>query len=188
MKNGPKIRTIVLIHKTRRVSLSCVQYSNCFAKTIMPNQLADVQLGSDVVKPNESTMSLRLRDIILQVDTTSKDSHPLSKRVRGMRKRDHPSVLAGDDLIRNWCEMQCTICTESFKSFTFKDVKKHYSQKHEVNGFLVCCRKKFFRRIRVLEHIARHINPREFRWMMSWFRSENWFITKWLILQLWDVQ
>ncbi|KAG4079998.1 hypothetical protein HA402_006310 [Bradysia odoriphaga] len=122
---------------------------------------AAVQLDSDVVSTNESTINLRLRDIKLQVDHKSGDA-PSAKKSRGTRKRDHPSVLAGDDLIRNWCQMQCTKCTESFASFTFKDVKNHYHKEHDINGFLVCCRKKFFRRIRALEHIARHINPREF--------------------------
>lgn len=98
------------------------------------------------------------------------ESEPLSDQTktssnngRSKRKRDNPLVLAEDNLIRNWCEMHCTKCPELFDGFTFKEVKVHYDKEHGINGFLLCCDKKFFRRVRALEHIARHINPSVFR-------------------------
>ncbi|KAJ6639225.1 Transcription factor grauzone [Pseudolycoriella hygida] len=97
-----------------------------------------------------------------KAETIREGANPSVTKSRYKRKRDHPNVLADDDLIRNWCQMKCTVCPELFKDFTFKDVKVHYDKEHGMNGFLTCCHKKFFRRVRALEHIARHINPEEF--------------------------
>lgn len=96
-------------------------------------------------------------------ETIPKKTKTILNKNRSKRKRDNPSVMADDDLIRNWCQMKCTKCPELFNGCTFKDVKVHYSKEHEMNGFLLCCEKKFFRRVRALEHIARHINPSVFR-------------------------
>lgn len=131
---------------------------------------ANVDLDSNVLQSDEHSVNIKSTEIVCKLgyeadtsETMSQDGKPSSTENRSKRKRDDPSVLADDDLIRNWCQMRCTKCPELFKDFTFRDVKVHYMKEHHMNGFLVCCHKKFFRRVRALEHIARHINPKEFR-------------------------
>lgn len=80
---------------------------------------------------------------------------------RKRRKRDLPQTLKDDELIRSWCKMQCTLCDKTF--YRFPDAKKHYRDEHQANGFVICCKKKFFRRIRALEHIQRHLDPETFK-------------------------
>lgn len=118
---------------------------------------------SDALQPDEQATDIDLTESKLGYEPETSDTNPSSNINRSKRKRDSPRVLADDDLIRDWCQMQCTKCPKLFKEYTFKDVKIHYSKEHSMNGFLQCCHKKFFRRVRALEHIARHINPKEFR-------------------------
>lgn len=118
---------------------------------------------SDAQLTNNMTPSDAVSKLGYEAETMSDKEKSTSHRNRSNRKRDNPLVLADDDLIRNWCQMQCTKCPELFQGFTFKDVKIHYDKEHGINGFLLCCHKKFFRRVRALEHIARHINPKVFR-------------------------
>lgn len=124
---------------------------------------ASVQDLPDSDEPNDELTT----DITSTVGKSGYETETLSKpstnKNRSRRKRDSPLVLADDDLIRNWCQMKCTKCPELFDGFTFRDVKIHYNKEHDMNGFLLCCHKKFFKRVRALEHIARHINPKEFR-------------------------
>lgn len=125
----------------------------------------------DKLPLNINSADVAVSKLGYEAETISEDAKPSSNRNRSKRKRDNPLVLADDDLIRNWCQMKCTKCPELFGGFTFKDVKIHYSKEHGTNGFLLCCHKKFFRRVRALEHIARHINPKEFRYSLMFSYS-----------------
>lgn len=78
------------------------------------------------------------------------------------KNKTSTNTLEDDELIRNWCEMHCTMCAHTFHRFP--EVKTHYRDKHQRNGFITCCKRKFFRRVRVLEHIGCHINPNLFRY------------------------
>lgn len=66
-----------------------------------------------------------------------------------------------DNLIREYFKMECQLCPTKFDKF--RSVKQHYRTAHKMNGYLFCCRKKFFKRIRVLDHIERHSNPDAFK-------------------------
>lgn len=67
-----------------------------------------------------------------------------------------------DKKIRDFFDLTCKMC--EFRSITFVAVKLHYRQVHLIKrGFVSCCDKKFFRRGRILEHIAWHGNPNSFR-------------------------
>lgn len=104
---------------------------------------------------NEDVEKVQQIEPTIASEHITKDNIRKNSRVR--TKRDEPETLAQDELIRNWCNMECTKCTEKF--CVFPEVKVHYHNVHQSNGYLVCCNKKFFRRIRILEHIARHMNP-----------------------------
>lgn len=139
-----------------------IKYTDIFIQTLDAN-IQDVRDSDVPLHDNLNSTDAVVSKMGYETETICEDAKPSSNRNRSKRKRDNPLVLADDDLIRNWCQMKCTKCPDSFNGFTFKDVKIHYSKEHGTNGFLLCCHKKFFRRVRALEHIARHINPREFR-------------------------
>lgn len=67
-----------------------------------------------------------------------------------------------DDTIYNFIKLNCTLCPESgFKTFT--QLRYHYSKKHSVKGFVVCCNVKHLRRHKLYEHIQFHMNPDTFK-------------------------
>lgn len=111
--------------------------------------------------PITSSLSTVLIDEVRQIEINSPPPPPSKTIIKRSRSSSISTVLADDELIRNWCDMQCTQCSKMFHRFP--EVKTHYRDEHNCNGFITCCKRKFFRRVRVLEHIGRHINPNLFR-------------------------
>lgn len=66
-----------------------------------------------------------------------------------------------DEQIRAWCNLDCSMCTASFSKFSH--IKRHYRKEHNKNGFVICCSRKYFRQIHLLDHIFKHINPNAFK-------------------------
>lgn len=77
------------------------------------------------------------------------------------KQADDNESFVDDSLILRWCQMQCELCHETFQQFY--DIKMHYQNVHNENGFVMCCKKKFFRRVRLMEHAVKHMNPDAFR-------------------------
>lgn len=67
----------------------------------------------------------------------------------------------GDELIKNYADMDCELC--SFQLASFSQAKRHYSSEHMVTGYLICCRRKYLNRIKLLDHVKTHSNPDEFK-------------------------
>lgn len=57
--------------------------------------------------------------------------------------------------------MECDLCRIKFTSYG--NVKSHYRILHEVEGYLKCCEKKFFRPNSLIEHIEWHKTPEDFK-------------------------
>lgn len=66
-----------------------------------------------------------------------------------------------DAQIKEYFSMSCEICNCDF--FTFNEAKTHYRIKHSTSGYLTCCKRKFFRRGAILEHIMRHLKPEAYK-------------------------
>lgn len=69
------------------------------------------------------------------------------------KKRSSTEIEKEDEQIREFCKMECEICPIKFNYFS--EVKVHYRDVHNSNGYISCCNKKLFKRVRVLEHILR---------------------------------
>lgn len=54
--------------------------------------------------------------------------------------------------------MQCDLCSKTFK--TFHRVQTHYQQKHNMNGYVMCCGDQFFEKDLLVDHILMHVNNR----------------------------
>ncbi|KAJ6626762.1 Transcription factor grauzone [Pseudolycoriella hygida] len=65
-----------------------------------------------------------------------------------------------DAQLRTYFNMKCDICGDPFE--TYRSALKHYRDAHKMEGYLICCGKKFHRRERVLYHIKHHLNPAKF--------------------------
>lgn len=54
--------------------------------------------------------------------------------------------------------MQCDLCSKTFK--TFHRVQSHYQQKHNMDGYVMCCGDQFFEKDLLVDHILMHVNNR----------------------------
>jgi hypothetical protein len=67
--------------------------------------------------------------------------------------------------IKEYCKMECVQCANvSFSKWL--ELKKHYRDEHQIPGYVFCCNKKFERQVKLLEHIAWHMNPEVFRYIL----------------------
>lgn len=73
---------------------------------------------------------------------------------------DRGKIMEEDEQILSVINMKCDLCEHTFN--IFRECKAHYRTSHQTNGYLICCGSKFFKRVRVVEHIQRHINPNGF--------------------------
>lgn len=65
-----------------------------------------------------------------------------------------------DEQIRAVVKMKCELCDCGFN--VFRDCKSHYRSDHDMEGYLFCCDTKYHKRVRLVEHIQRHIYPNGF--------------------------
>lgn len=75
---------------------------------------------------------------------------------------DKSQIQQDNQKIREFIALNCQLCSISNLN-SFLDVKLHYRRTHNVKGFVKCCKKKFFRRGTLLDHIEWHANPNCFR-------------------------
>lgn len=88
-------------------------------------------------------------EIVIEEDEPTQDQE----------NQEKPEPEEKDSKIFKYCSRVCEFCDHEF--FDFKDVKKHYKESHQVNGFLRCCgNKKFFKKFSLYEHILSHDNSR----------------------------
>ena len=55
----------------------------------------------------------------------------------------------------------CDLCNTNFE--TFGALRQHFAGVHKQGGYAVCCNKKFYNRIRLVDHIHSHFNPDLFK-------------------------
>lgn len=87
------------------------------------------------------------------LDEIPKLEVPEEKLTIQSKKRSTTEIENEDKQIREYCKMECEICPTKFDYFS--EVKVHYRDAHNSNGYISCCNKKLFKRVRVLEHILR---------------------------------
>ncbi|KAJ6622260.1 Transcription factor grauzone [Pseudolycoriella hygida] len=147
----------------------------------------EVQLDLNLVKSEESLVESV--DVIVEVkkeeetldlnnyDNSEETSRNGDKGPTGSKKRknNETEALIGEkpereknqkgsnyfeSQLRIYFNMKCDICGDPFE--TYRSAQKHYRNAHKVEGYLICCGKKFHRRDRVMNHIKYHLNPSKF--------------------------
>lgn len=171
-----QIELVDQIKDEGRVMISAINWLNKLIISLVDSkdnyldELSDKDIYYEIEKV-DTNCNDQTEDSVIKTDATSElDATPIITKsvknslkttpIRTSKKRDEPEMREQDELIRSWCNMQCTQCTKTF--YVFPEVKVHYRNEHQSNGFVVCCNRKFFRRVRILEHISRHINPSVF--------------------------
>lgn len=58
-------------------------------------------------------------------------------------------------------QMFCDLCQTPFEDFPA--MQKHFNENHKQRGYVVCCKRKFFDRTRLVDHLHCHLNPDHFK-------------------------
>lgn len=80
--------------------------------------------------------------------------------VNDQKMANKKKVQDENNKIREFFNLKCEICMEIFDSFA--KLRAHYRIDHDVYGYVICCKKKIYRRCFLLEHIDWHTNPAAF--------------------------
>ncbi|KXJ72812.1 hypothetical protein RP20_CCG017196 [Aedes albopictus] len=85
----------------------------------------------------------------------------LSKTVRNYNKPAEQTEEE-DRKISDHCKLQCTECDISFPRFS--DYKQHARKIHQIaHPVVICCERRFNKRIKLFEHATKHMDPEAFR-------------------------
>ncbi|XP_065084572.1 transcription factor grauzone-like isoform X1 [Ochlerotatus camptorhynchus] len=88
-----------------------------------------------------------------------------TKKSETIEKIYHKSIEQIEEEDRNineHCKLSCTDCETSFTKFL--NFKQHFRKvHHETRPVVVCCGRKFNKRVRLVEHVTKHMNPDAFR-------------------------
>ena len=66
-----------------------------------------------------------------------------------------------DTFIMQHFKITCVLCHIHVE--TFQTLRKHFEIEHKQLGYAVCCKKKFYRRSVLIDHINRHLDPNYFK-------------------------
>lgn len=66
-----------------------------------------------------------------------------------------------DKKISSYMSLVCDIC--NVQEENFMQLTNHMKLQHNVEGYVVCCSKKFNKRSRLVEHIDMHLNPEMYK-------------------------
>ncbi|XP_065367079.1 zinc finger protein 62 homolog [Calliphora vicina] len=58
-------------------------------------------------------------------------------------------------------DQNCLVC--NIPLLDFKTLKTHYRHEHNIDGYVMCCEKKYFKRYLLVEHLRLHADPNIFK-------------------------
>lgn len=69
-----------------------------------------------------------------------------------------------DERIREFFHLKCDKCGDNQLYQSLREIRTHFRSKHSTaRGYVMCCKRKFFRRSVLLEHLSWHLNPELFQ-------------------------
>ncbi|XP_055701310.1 transcription factor grauzone-like [Phlebotomus papatasi] len=77
------------------------------------------------------------------------------------RRRSLNDLKEEDEIISQFFELKCSICSEPFE--TFLKLKAHTLSVHNEEAIVVCCDRELKNRTRLVNHLNSHINPNKFK-------------------------
>lgn len=117
----------------------------------------DDSIKKKVKKNNESSSSESSSED--HNETENDDSKRVKKKVYIF---DRKGRREEEDEIHSVVKIKCDICQAEFGSF--RGCKTHFHKVHNVEGYLMCCKMKFFRKSTLLKHVySEHLYPNGFK-------------------------
>ncbi|XP_017483366.1 PREDICTED: transcription factor grauzone-like [Rhagoletis zephyria] len=87
----------------------------------------------------------------------------LTEQENDLKKRNtqRNKTAESDEFIAQNFKLKCCICCKSLTDF--RELKSHFREEHQTNGYVKCCGKKLLNRGVLVDHIQVHINPEYFK-------------------------
>uniref|UniRef100_A0A8D8MJF1 Transcription factor grauzone n=1 Tax=Culex pipiens TaxID=7175 RepID=A0A8D8MJF1_CULPI len=83
------------------------------------------------------------------------------KRIKKKGTKLAERMAKSDSLIAQFCKMFCDQCSQEFPNFS--QLYAHCAAVHQRKPAVFCCDRKFNNRIRLYDHIQRHVDPDRFQ-------------------------
>lgn len=140
----------------------------------------DIKPLPDELLDNEHCLNLRTRSVknVKPIDDSPIDDSPISEtsptknRKRNINK-SHPQksfekdskynarAKECDELIAKHMKLACELCNIELVDFT--SLRHHFWHVHGRKGYVICCNKKLFKRVLLVDHINKHLDPEYFK-------------------------
>ncbi|XP_055838034.1 transcription factor grauzone-like [Episyrphus balteatus] len=85
----------------------------------------------------------------------------VKRNIKKVRKKPTDHEDTHENLINSFFELSCELCKENFDCCT--QLFGHYESQHKIRGYITCCEVKYFKIIKIAEHVLRHKNPDMFK-------------------------
>lgn len=106
---------------------------------------------SESESPKENSNRVRKKPRVKKSESIEKIYHKSMKQIEEEDKN-----------INEHCKLSCTECKMSFTKFL--NFKQHFRKAHrQTRPVVICCGRKFNKRVRLVEHVTKHLNPDAFR-------------------------
>ncbi len=114
-----------------------------------------------VLRDDEQIVSIGNLNTDSGADDNEQDTLP-PKTKKKYKKHPSSKQEAENAQIREFFNMKCELC-DDHEFGTLVEAMEHYGIVHKTRGYLTCCRRKFWLRYQIMEHINIHINPDTYR-------------------------
>ncbi|XP_055838416.1 transcription factor grauzone [Episyrphus balteatus] len=128
--------------------------------------------AEELFESNERSLSLRTRTITNVKHTPETETNQTkakrkllkkSPAERALEKESKYNIRAKeyDDLIAKNMKLACELCNIDLVDFTA--LRQHFWNAHGQKGYVICCNKKLFKRVLLVDHINKHLDPEYFK-------------------------
>ncbi|XP_067632913.1 transcription factor grauzone-like [Eurosta solidaginis] len=137
------------------------------SKTIDTNNLRQKSDDEqcDILESDNNSRDIEVSCSIKKKFTARKKrqaKNPADVKIKGNHKnKSCHKTIDYNAFIAQHFKLECILCKEPLANF--KELKIHFKDQHQVNGYAKCCGKKLFKRALLVDHIHTHNNPEYFK-------------------------
>ncbi|XP_055918231.1 transcription factor grauzone-like [Eupeodes corollae] len=129
----------------------------CNAQDLSKNAINNTSQEKPVINNDAKGVPVENKETSQSWDKTSS----IKRKIRKNRRKSTDKEDTHEKLINSFFELSCELCKENFDCCT--KLFDHYESQHKIRGYLTCCEIKYFKIIKIAEHVLRHKNPDMFK-------------------------
>ncbi|XP_055623176.1 transcription factor grauzone-like [Toxorhynchites rutilus septentrionalis] len=165
---SPKTEFISSASENRYTSVAPQDSETCNEQITNESETVDLEEvyikneSSHDTSEKEDSVDNESEDEDESMEETSKPSkYQCKEKLSKIFHKPVEVIVEEDKKISQHCKLECDECKTSFPNFT--QFKRHFREVHQTKGYVVCCNRKFHKRVHLVEHVTKHINPDAFK-------------------------